>query len=59
MTGIILAFGADKKSRFAGLLMITTVQAVSVWNIGIKTAAAQNMWLSASSSTNSARTSPG
>ena len=43
MMGVILAFGVDKKSRFAGLLMITTVQAVSVWNIGIKTAAAQNM----------------
>ncbi len=41
--GIILAFGIDRKSRFAGLLMITTVQAVSIWNIGIKTAAAQNM----------------
>lgn len=43
MMGVILAFGVDKKSRFAGLLMITTVQAVSIWNIGIKTAAAQNM----------------
>jgi anion transporter len=43
MMGVILAFGADKKSRFAGLLMITTVQAVSIWNVGIKTAAAQNM----------------
>ncbi len=43
MMGIVLAFGADKKGRFAGLLMITTVQAVSIWNIGIKTAAAQNM----------------
>ncbi|MCC6213136.1 MAG: DASS family sodium-coupled anion symporter [Burkholderiales bacterium] len=43
MMGIVLAFGADKRSRFAGLLMITTVQAVSVWNVGIKTAAAQNM----------------
>jgi len=41
--GIILAFGVEKKSRFAGLLMITTVQAVSIWNVGIKTAAAQNM----------------
>ena len=41
--GIILAFGIDRKSRFAGLLMITTVQAVSIWNVGIKTAAAQNM----------------
>ncbi len=43
MMGIVLAFGADKRSRFAALLMITTVQAVSIWNIGIKTAAAQNM----------------
>jgi anion transporter len=41
--GIIVAFGVDKRSRFAGLLMITTVQAVSIWNVGIKTAAAQNM----------------
>jgi anion transporter len=43
MMGIILAFGVDKKSRFAGLLMITTVQAVSIWNVGIKTASAQNV----------------
>jgi anion transporter len=41
--GVVLAFGADKRSRLAGLLMITTVQAVSIWNIGIKTASAQNM----------------
>ena len=41
--GIILAFGVDKHSRFAGLLMITTAQAASIWNVGIKTAAAQNM----------------
>jgi anion transporter len=43
MMGVILAFGIDKKSRLAGLLMITTVQTVSIWNVGIKTAAAQNM----------------
>ena len=43
MMGVILAFDIDKRSRFAGLLMITTVQAVSIWNVGIKTAAAQNM----------------
>jgi len=43
MMGVVLAFGVDKKSRFAGLLMITTVQAVSIWNVGIKTAAAQNL----------------
>jgi len=41
--GIIVAFGADRKSRFAGLLIITAVQTVSIWNVGIKTAAAQNM----------------
>jgi sodium-dependent dicarboxylate transporter 2/3/5 len=43
MMGVILSFGMPKTSRFAGLVMITTVQAVSIWNVGIKTAAAQNM----------------
>jgi anion transporter len=43
MMGIIMAFGVEKKSRFAGLLMITTAQVASVWNVGVKTAAAQNM----------------
>jgi len=43
MMGVVLAFGVERKSRLAGLLMTTTVQAVSVWNVGIKTAAAQNM----------------
>lgn len=41
--GIILAFGVDKRSRFAGMLMIATAQAASIWNVGVKTAAAQNM----------------
>ncbi|MDX2205962.1 MAG: DASS family sodium-coupled anion symporter [Hyphomicrobiaceae bacterium] len=41
--GIIAAFGASRKSAFAGMLMITTVQTASIWNVGIKTAAAQNM----------------
>jgi anion transporter len=41
--GIILAFRVERHSRFAGLLMITTAQAASIWNVGIKTAAAQNM----------------
>lgn len=41
--GIILAFNVDRHSRFAGLLMITTAQTASIWNVGIKTAAAQNM----------------
>lgn len=41
--GIISAFNMKKDSRFAALLMVATVQAASIWNIGIKTAAAQNM----------------
>ena len=41
--GIIAAFGANKRSAFASMLMITTVQTASIWNVGIKTAAAQNM----------------
>lgn len=41
--GIISAFGVDRNGAFAGMLMITTVQTASIWNVGIKTAAAQNM----------------
>jgi sodium-dependent dicarboxylate transporter 2/3/5 len=41
--GIIAAFGVDRRGPFAGMLMITTVQTASIWNVGIKTAAAQNM----------------
>ena len=41
--GIIAAFKMERNSRFAALLMIATVHAASIWNIGIKTAAAQNM----------------
>jgi anion transporter len=41
--GVILALNVDKKSRFAAILMIATAQADSIWNVGIKTAAAQNM----------------
>ena len=43
MMGFILAFNVDKRGRFAGLLVITAAQTASVWNVGIKTAAAQNM----------------
>ena len=43
MMGFILAFKVDKRSRFAGLLVIAAAQTASVWNVGIKTAAAQNM----------------
>lgn len=41
--GIIGAFGVDFKSKFAGMMMIAVAQADSIWNVGIKTAAAQNM----------------
>lgn len=41
--GVIAAFKVDPKSRFAAMLMIACAQADSLWNVGIKTAAAQNM----------------
>jgi len=41
--GIIAVFGVEKNSRFAGMMLIATAQADSLWNVGIKTAAAQNM----------------
>jgi len=41
--GIIVAFGVDIKSKFAAVMMIAVAQADSIWNIAIKTAAAQNM----------------
>lgn len=41
--GMVAAFGLKKDSRFAALLMIASAQSASIWNIGIKTAAAQNV----------------
>jgi hypothetical protein len=38
--GIIAAFGVSRHCAFAGMLMITTVQTASNWNVGIKTASA-------------------
>ncbi len=43
MLGFLTAFGADRRSKFAALIVITAAQTASVWNIGVKTAAAQNM----------------
>ncbi|WP_156432333.1 MULTISPECIES: DASS family sodium-coupled anion symporter [Burkholderia] len=43
MMGIITAFGVDKKSNIAAGIMITVAQATSIWNVGIQTAAAQNL----------------
>ncbi len=41
--GIIQAFGLKAGSKFAAVLMIAVAQADSLWNVGVKTAAAQNM----------------
>jgi len=43
MSGVIVAFGVDRRSQFAAALMIVVAQATSIWNMGIMTAAAQNM----------------
>lgn len=43
LLGMVAAFGLPHNSRLGALLVITSVQAVSIWNIGIKTGAAQNM----------------
>lgn len=43
LLGIVAALNLMKESKLAALLMITAVQSISIWNIGIKTAAAQNM----------------
>lgn len=43
ISGIIVAFGVDKRSMFAASTMIVVAQGTSIWNIGIMTAAAQNM----------------
>jgi len=43
MLGVIAAFGVDRQSRFAAVIMIVVAQATSIWNIGIQTSAAQNV----------------
>src|ERR1017187_4852405 len=44
LVGFVIAlYGVNKRGAFASMLMITTVQTASIWNVGIKTAAAQNM----------------
>jgi anion transporter len=43
MLGIVATYRVDKRGAFAGALMITTAQTASISNVGIKTAAAQNM----------------
>ncbi len=43
LMGMVVAFGLEKNSKMAALLIITAAQSISIWNIGIKTAAAQNL----------------
>jgi len=43
MMGVIAAFGVDKRSNIAAGIMIVVAQATSIWNVGIQTAAAQNL----------------
>ena len=43
LLGMVAAFGLAVDSKLSALLVITAVQAVSIWNVGIKTAAAQNL----------------
>ena len=43
LLGIVAALSMAKNSKLSALLMITAVQSISIWNVGIKTAAAQNM----------------
>jgi sodium-dependent dicarboxylate transporter 2/3/5 len=43
MSGMVAAFGLARDSRMAACLMITTAQVATIWNVAIKTAAAQNL----------------
>ena len=43
LLGMVAAFGLATNSKLSALLIITATQAVSIWNVGIKTAAAQNL----------------
>lgn len=43
LLGLVAAFGLPSDSKLGALLVITAAQAISIWNIGVKTAAAQNL----------------
>ncbi len=43
MMGIITALGVKKRSNIASGIMIIVADATGIWNVGIKTAAAQNL----------------
>jgi len=43
LLGLVVSFGLEKKSRMAALLVLTAVHASTIWNVGLKTGAAQNI----------------
>lgn len=43
ISGVVAAYGVDKRSHIAVGTFIMVAQATSVWNVGIQTAAAQNL----------------
>lgn len=43
MMGVIAAFGVPARSNIAAGIMIIVAQGTSIWNVGIQTAAAQNL----------------
>lgn len=43
LIGMVAAFGLPTDSRLGALLVITAAQSISIWNIGVQTAAAQNL----------------
>ncbi len=47
MLGIVSALGYERKSRFAGMLMMAVVYASLIWAMGIATGAAQNVYVNA------------
>ncbi|MGO1591680.1 MAG: SLC13 family permease [Ancrocorticia sp.] len=43
LLGLVVSFGLGKKSNMAAMLVLTAVHASTIWNIGLKTGAAQNI----------------
>jgi di/tricarboxylate transporter len=43
MMGVIAAFGLDRRSNLAAAIMLVVAQGTSIWNVGVQTAAAQNL----------------
>lgn len=43
LMGLVAAFSMPTDSKLSALLVITAAQAISIWNIGIMTSAAQNL----------------